>query len=113
MAPRIIVGLTVIAAIVQGVWPGLVPANILPLVIVVLGLVYGVMCLDAEDATAYLAVAIAVGGAAATDVLGNIHVIGGFLDAILDQVSVALFGGVVSVLAIWTWNRVMPSSDGE
>lgn len=112
MATRIIVGLTVIAAVVQGLWPGLVPENILPLAIVVLGLVYGVMCLDAEDATAYLAVAIAVGAAAATDVLGNIHFIGGYLDAILDQISVALFGGVVSVLAIRTWNRVMPS-DGD
>ncbi len=112
MATRIIVGLTVIAAIVQGLWPDLVPENILPLVIVVLGLVYGVMCLDAEDATAYLAVAIAVGGASATDVLGHILFIGNHLDAIVDQISVALFGGVVAVLAIRTWNRIMPS-DGD
>ena len=113
MATRIIVGLTVIVAIVQGLMPDLVPQNILPLAIVILGLVYGVMCLDAEDATAYLALAIAVGGAASMDVLGNIHVIGGYLDAILDQVSMALFAGVVAVLAIRTWNRVMPSSDGD
>lgn len=112
MAARIIVGLTVIAAIVQGLWPDLVPEAILPLVIVVLGLVYGVMCLDAEDATGYLALAIAVGAAAGTDVLGHIHGIGPFLDAIVDQISVALFGGVVAVLAIRTWNRIMPS-DGD
>ena len=112
MAARIIVGLAVIAAIVQGLWPDLVPENILPLVIVVLGLVYGVMCLDAEDATGYLALAIAVGGASATDVLGHIPMIGTHLDAILDQISVALFAGVVAVLAIRTWNRIMPS-DGD
>lgn len=114
MAARIIVGLAVIAAIVQGLWPDLVPQNILPLVIVVLGLVYGVMCLDAEDATGYLVLAIAVGSAAATDVLGHIHVvgIGGYLDAIVDQISLALYGGVVAVLAIRTWNRIMPS-DGD
>lgn len=112
MAARIIVGLAVIAAIVQGLWPDLVPENILPLVIVVLGLAYGVMCLDAEDATGYLALAIAVGAAAHADVLGHIHVIGGYLDAIVDEISVALFGGVVAVLAIRTWNRIMPS-DGD
>ena len=112
MAARIIVGLAVIAAIVQGLWPDLVPENILPLVIVVLGLAYGVMCLDAEDATGYLALAIAVGLAAEVNVLGHIHLIGGYLDAIVDQISVALFGGVVAVLAIRTWNRVMPS-DGD
>ncbi|MCY3841035.1 MAG: hypothetical protein OXH09_20720 [Gammaproteobacteria bacterium] len=112
MAARIIVGLAVIAAIVQGLWPDLVPEAILPLVIVVLGLAYGVMCLDAEDATGYLALAIAVGAAAGADVLGHIHVIGDYLDAIVDQISVALFGGVVAVLAIRTWNRIMPS-DGD
>ena len=112
MAARIIVGLAVIAAIVQGLWPDLVPEAILPLVMVVLGLVYGVMCLDAEDATGYLALAIAVGAAGGADVLGHIHVIGGYLDAIVDQISVALFGGVVAVLAIRTWNRIMPS-DGD
>ena len=112
MAARIIVGLTVIAAIVQGLWPSLVPADILPLVIVVLGLVYGVMCVDAEDATGYLVLAIAVGAAGAADVLVSIHAIGYGLDAIIDQISVALFGGVVAVLAIRTWNRIMPS-DGD
>ena len=112
MAARIIVGLAAIAAIVQGLWPDLVPENILPLAIVVLGLVYGVMCLDAEDATAYLALAVAVWGASATDVLGHIHLIGAPLDAIVDQISMGLFGGVVAVLAIRTWNRIMPA-DGN
>lgn len=118
MAARIIVGLAVIAAIVQGLWPELVPENILPLVIVVLGLIYGVMCLDAEDATGYLALAIAVwaassvGAGGAEGVLNHIPVIGEYLDSIVDQIGVALLGGVVAVLAIRTWNRIMPS-DGD
>ena len=112
MATRIVVGLVVIAAVVQGLWPGVVPENILPLALVVLGLVYGVVGLDAEDSTGYLALAIAVGAASSADVLGHIHVVGSYLDAIVDQISIALLGGVVAVLAIRTWNRVMPS-DGE
>ena len=112
MAARIIIGLIVIAAVVEGLWAGGVPENILPLALVLLGLGYGFVCLDAEDATAYLAVAIAVWGASSTDVLDNIHFIGEFLDDIVDQVNVALLAGVVAILVIRTWNRLMPS-DGD
>ena len=58
------------------------------------------------DATAYLVVTLAVGAAAGADVLGHIQVIGGPLDAILDQVSTALYAGVVTVLAKRTLNRL-------
>ena len=106
MASRIIVGLVVLASIIEGLASGAVPQNLLPLALVVLGLIYGAMELDAEDATGFLVVALAVGTAAHIDVLGNIHVIGGYLDAILDQMVIALFGSVVSVLAVRTWNRL-------
>lgn len=112
MATRIIVGLAVIAAVIQGLWSELVPHDILPLVLVVLGLVYGAMALDAEDATGYLVLAIAVGAASGADVLGNIPEVGTHLDAIVDQISVALYAAVITVLAIRTWNRLMPS-DGD
>ncbi len=112
MATRIIVGLAVIAAIVHGLGPDLVPNNILPLALVLLGLVYGVMCLDSEDATGYLALAIAVAAASETNVLNHIHYIGSYLDAIVDGIGMALLGGVVAVLALRTWNRIMPS-DGD
>ena len=41
------------------------------------------MAVDAEDATAYLVVTLAVGGAAGTGVLGNIPAVGDALNAIL------------------------------
>ena len=106
MLTRIIVGLAALAAIVEGVAPGVVPENILPLALVVLGLIYGAMCVDAEDATNFLVVTLAVGGAAATDVLSNIHVIGSYLDGILDAQALALWGAVASILVIRIWNRL-------
>jgi len=83
-----------------------VPQNLLPLALVILGLVWGWMAVDAEDPTTYLAVAIAVGLAAGSDALGNIPAIGGFLDGILGQASTALYAGVASVLVGRTWNRL-------
>jgi len=111
MATRIIVVLVVIAAIVQGLAPDLVPLSILPIALVVLGLAYGFLGLDAEDATAYLVLAIAVGAASGADVLGHIPEIGSYLDAIVDQIAVALYGAVITVLVIRTWNRIMPSDE--
>ena len=103
---RIIVALVVLVAIVQGLSADLVPEGILPLALVVLGLVYAAIAIDAEDATAYLVVALAVGAASGADVLNNIHAIGGHLDAIVDQVSTALYAGVITVLVKRTLNRL-------
>lgn len=104
MAQRVIVGLIALAAVIEGVAAGVVP--LLPLLLVLLGLVWGWMGVDAEDPTTYLAVAIGVGLAGGSDVLGNIPAIGGALDGILDQASTALYAGVASVLVGRTWNRV-------
>ena len=106
MASRIIVGLVVLLAILQGLAPDAVPGGLVPLALVVLGLAYAAVAIDAEDATAYLVVTLAVGAAAGADVLSHIQVIGGPLDAILDQVSTALYAGVVTVLAKRTLNRL-------
>ena len=102
MAIRIIVGLIWLLAIVQGLAAEAVPAGIVALALVVLGLVYGGLAIDAEDATAYLVLTLAVARGPATagaDVLSHIQVIGGSLDAIVDQVSTSLYAGVVTVLA--------------
>ena len=99
MAIRIIVGLIWLLAIVQGLAAEAVPAGIVALALVVLGLVYGGLAIDAEDATAYLVLTLAVGATAGADVLSHIQVIGGSLNAIVDQVSTSLYAGVVTVLA--------------
>ena len=106
MATRVIVGLVALASVIEGLAPGVVPQNLLPLALVILGLVYGAMVVDAEDATGFLAVTIAVGAAAGADVLSNIHVIGTFLDAILDQQATALYGAVGAILVVRIWNRL-------
>ena len=106
MAQRVIVGLMALAAIIEGLWSGMVPNGLLPLALVILGLVWGWMGVDAEDATAYLAVAIGVGLTAQSDALGNIPAIGTYLDSIVGQASTALYAGVATVLAVRTWNRV-------
>ena len=92
---------------IEGVAPGTVPSNLLPLALVILGLVYGWTAVDAEDPVAYMAVTIAVGLAAeSAEVLQVIPAVGGHLDGILDQVSMALYAGVISVLVARTMNRL-------
>ena len=104
---RIIVGLITLAALVEGLAPGAVPSNLLPIAIVILGLVYGWTAVDAEDPVVYLAVAIAVGAATmSSGVLDAIPMVGGYLDAIVDQVSNGLNAGVISILVARTVNRL-------
>lgn len=104
---RIVVGLILLAAIIEGLAPGAVPSDLLPLAIVVLGLIYGWTAVDAEDPVAFLAVTIAVGLAAEkAEVLQVIPAVGGYLDSIVDQVSMALYAGVISILVARTVNRL-------
>ncbi len=103
---RIVVGLILLAAIIEGLAPGVVPSDLLPLALVVLGLVYGWTAVDSDDPGTYMLVTLAVvaaatmpGGGAGdgNGVLGLIPAVGGHLDAILDQAVSALLAGVVSV----------------
>ena len=106
MENRIIFGLLAIAAIVEGLAAGSVPMNLLPLALVVLGLIYGVRGVDAEDPAGVLSVVIATAIAADANVLSNIQVIGGHLDSILDQVAVAYLAVAVAVVGVRVINRV-------
>ncbi|MCY4545625.1 MAG: hypothetical protein OXD39_10335 [Gemmatimonadetes bacterium] len=107
MATRVIVGLIALLSIVQGLAGGMMAdGGIMMLVIVLLGIIYGFMGVDAEDATDYLVVTIAVGAAASADVLSNIPGIGASLDAILDPASSALYASVASILIMRTVNRL-------
>ena len=112
MVVRIIVALIVILAIIQGLAAGAIPENIVSIALVILGLVYGGMALDAEDATSFLVVAIAVGAAAGADVLSNIQVIGEKLDAIVDPITIALYAGVITVFGKRVLNRLTGSGGG-
>ena len=110
MEKRIVVGLIALGAIVGAVAGNALPTGIISTALVVLGLWYGARCVDAEDATGYLVVAIAVGAVAAGDVLHQASVLGGFvtalLDGILDNMATALLSGVASVLVVRTINRL-------
>ena len=106
MASRIIVGLVIILAIVQGLLPDAIPGGLVPLALVILGLLYAIVAIDAEDATAYLVVALAVGAAAGADALSNIPGIGESLDAIVDPISTALYAGVIAILVTRGINRI-------
>ncbi len=78
----------------------------LPLVLVVLGLAYAALEVDAENATDVLVVAVAAGAASGADVLSMIPAVGMYLDGILDGVVVALYAGVATVVALRLVNRI-------
>lgn len=106
MEMRIIFGLGAIAAIIEGLAPGMVPMGLLPLVLVILGLAYGFMCLEAEDAVMFVAAAIGLGAASQADVLSNIHVIGDYLDAIMDQLVLLYYGSIMAIIATRVYTRI-------
>ena len=105
MTTRIILGLVLLVSLLQGLTPDAVPGGVLPILLVLLGLVYAGMTVAPDDATAYLVMTLAVGAAAGSDVLSAIPAIGASLDAIVDQVSIALYAGVISVLSVWMYNK--------
>ena len=111
MLTKVLVGLIILVAIVHGLAPDVVPENILPLVLVIIGLVYGAMCIEADRRMDFMVFTIAVAGAAGMDVLNHIHMVGQYLDAIVDQIVVALFAAVMSILALRTWERLMAAEE--
>ncbi len=99
MAEKVIVGLIVLAALVDALVPQ-APTEFLMLALVVLGIVHGYLNVDASEPTAYLVFAVAAAAAGGGDVLAHIHYAGTYLDGILDGLVVALLGGVVSVVVV-------------
>ena len=106
MATRVIVGLTVLVALVLAVAPDANTGNALTIVLVLLGLAYAAVAIDAEDATAFLVVVLAVGAAASADVLSAIPAVGMYLDGILDGLSTSLYSSVATVAALRLTNRL-------
>lgn len=98
MASRIIVSLIAALAVIQGLTPDAIPAGLVSLALVILGLAYAVVAVSADDETTYLIVALAVGAAAGADALSGIPQLGAHLDAIVDPISTALYAGVITIL---------------
>ena len=104
MAQRALVGVGTLIGLLMGFAPGMIPMA--SLLMVVIGIVYAVMTVDAEDATTYLVVAIAVGGMTGADVLSNIPAVGMQLDMAFDALATALWAGVATVAATRVFNRI-------
>ena len=98
MASRIIVSLIAALAIIQGLTPDAIPAGLVSLALVILGLAYAAVAVSSDDETSYLVVALAVGAAAGADALSGIPQLGAHLDAIVDPISTALYAGVIAIL---------------
>ena len=106
MATRAIAGLTLLAAVVMAVVPDPALGGILAMLLVVLGVAYGVLAVDAENATDILVVAIAAGAASGADVLSLIPAVGMYLDGILDGIVIGLYGIVATVVIVRLINRI-------
>lgn len=98
MGKKIVLGLVWLCALVEGVASGVVPNDLLPLALVVLGVAWGYMSVDASDPTVYCAVAVAVGLTGYADALNHLPVVGMYLDGIIDNLSIALYSGVAAVV---------------
>ncbi len=110
MAIRLVYGLGILAAVIEGVAPGAIPGGLLPLAMVVLGVAYAVMNIDAANPQAFLTTALVVAAAGGADVLSNVPAIGGFLDAIVDQVAVVYLSGGAAVLGVRAWSLITKGS---
>jgi len=106
MATRVITGLILLAAVVLAVAPDAIPGNALGILLVLLGLAYAYVAIDAEDATGYLVVVLAVGASAGSDVLNAIPAVGMYLDGILGGLSTALYASVATIAAVRVTNRL-------
>lgn len=121
MVSRILVGLSVVIALLMGFAPGTVPMD--SFLLVIIGIVYAAMNIDPEDATGFLVVAIALGmatgdhaiaGHAMDDhmmhhhgVLTHIPVIGEQLNGALGGISVTLYAAVATIVAMRIFNRTV------
>ena len=100
MGKKIVVGLTALCAIVEGVAPGMVPGNALPIAVVLLGLTYGYLGVDANNPTTHCALAVAVGLAGYSDALDILPAVGTYLDGILDLYGVTLYSSIATLMVI-------------
>ena len=96
----------IVLSLVHAFLPDLIPAEIVPFLLVLVGFMYGAIATDAEDPTSYLVVVLAIGAASEFDVLHKIHGIGVGLDSIFDALMYALYASTVTVVVIRAANRL-------
>ncbi len=120
MVNRILVGVGTLIGLAMGFAPGVVPQA--ELLMVLIGIVYAVMNVDAEDATSFLVVAIAVGLATGDHtmlghemddhmmhhhgVLTHIPAVGAQLNGAFGALQIALYAGVATIAATRIFNRL-------
>ena len=100
MGKKILVGLGVLCAVVEGVAPGVVPGDALPIALVLVGLVWGYLGVDANDPTMHCALVVAVGMAGYSDALAHLPAVGSYLDAIIDGLAIALYSSIATLATI-------------
>ena len=105
MVNRILVGAGTLIGLAMG-FTTMVPDTVGPLLMVLIGIVYFVMNVDAEDPTVALLMAVAVGGMTASDVLHHIPAVGMQIDGAFEALAIALWAGVATVAATRILNRV-------
>ena len=110
MGIRLAYGIGILAAVIEGLAPGVVPGGLLPLIMVVAGVAYAVMNIDAANPQAFLTTALVVAAAGGADVLSNVQAIGTFLDAIVDQVAIFYLSGGAGVLGVRAWSLLSKGS---
>lgn len=115
MPNKIVLGLIVLAALVQGLAGDNLPAGILPLALVVLGIAAAVMNDDGHPTAAMVAAIAAFVASTAGDggVLNNVMAIGGYLDGILDALVIALLSGAAASVGMGIYNQLTASDDSE
>ncbi len=110
MATRLVYGIGMLAAVIEGLAPGSVPGGLLPLIMVVAGVAYAVMNIDAANPQAFLTTALVVAAAGGADVLSNVMAVGGYLDAIVDQAAVVYLSGGAAIMGMRGFNLVTKGS---
>lgn len=106
MIQKTLIGAMIVFSLIQAFLPDMIPSDIVPLLLVLVGFMYGAIATDAEDPTSYLIVVLAIGAASHADVLNSIHGIGIGLDAIFDALMYALYASTVTVVVIRASNRL-------
>ncbi len=99
MFVKVITAMGLLLSLAHAVVPDLLPTGFALAGIVVLGLIYGGVAINSENARDYLILVVTVSAAAMADVLAHIPFIGLYMDAVLDNVMTGLQASTVVVLA--------------